>query len=316
VTGRIVLLCALAALAAGVAPWLGAALDPDAAGFVITQLRLPRAVLGALVGASLGLVGAVFQTLFDNPLATPSTVGTTAGASLGALVVLILWPGPPLLGLPLVAVGAFAGALLVTGGIAALAATRRLGMGELLLLGIAVSLGASAVSLGLQVRADAAATFRAVRWSLGSLSTVGWTVPLGLLAPVLLGIVVLLLHGRALEAVAAGAEQAGAQGVDLRRLRAVTLGTGSLLVGVCVAAVGPLAFVGLLVPHVVRLVVGGGPRRLLPLSALVGAGLLPLADGLARVGFPGQELPVGVVTAAVGAPALVALLVGRAMRRR
>ena len=126
----------------------------------------------------------------------------------------------------------------------------------------------------------------------------------------------LLLHGRALEAVAAGAEQAGAQGVDLRRLRAVTLGTGSLLVGVCVAAVGPLAFVGLLVPHVVRLVVGGGPRRLLPLSALVGAGLLPLADGLARVGFPGQELPVGVVTAAVGAPALVALLVGRAMRRR
>jgi len=316
VRGRIALVVLLSVVAAVVAPWLGPALDADAASFVLTQLRLPRAVLGALVGASLGLVGAVFQTLFENPLATPSTVGTTAGASLGALAVLILWPGPALLGLPLVAVGAFLGALLVTGAIAVLAATRRLGMGELLLLGIAVSLAASAISLGLQVRADAAATFRAVRWSLGSLSTVGWTVPLGLLAPVGVGLFVLLLHARALEAVAAGAEQAGAQGVDLRRLRIVTLGVGSLLVGVCVAAVGPLAFVGLLVPHAVRLLVGGGPRRLLPLSTLLGAGLLPLADGLARITIPGQELPVGVVTAALGAPALVALLLGRAARRR
>lgn len=305
---------AVAALA--VAPWLGPLLEADTAGFVILQLRLPRAVLGALIGMALGIVGAVFQVLFDNPLATPSTVGTTAGASLGALAVLVLWPGGPIAGLPLVAIGAFLGASLVTGGIVSLSASRRLSMAELLLLGIAISLGASAVTMGLQVRADAAATFRAVRWSLGSLATVGWWVPAGLALPVLLGVGVLHLQLRAFDAVAAGAEQAGSQGVPLGRLRAVGLGVGSFLVGLAVAAVGPIAFVGLLVPHLVRLVVGGAPRRLLPLSAVVGAGLLPLADGLARVIVPGRELPVGVLTAAIGAPTLVILLVGRARGRR
>lgn len=310
------ILVAIALVALVLSPWLGDGLSADSAGFVLAQLRLPRVALGALVGLSLGLVGAVFQTLFENALATPSTVGTTAGASLGALVVIVLIPVPAVLGLPLVAVGAFVGAAAVTAVVAGLAATRRLAMADLLLFGIAISLGAGAISLGLQVRADASATFRAVRWSLGSLAVVGWEVPLLALLPVVVGSTVLLLQRRALEVVAAGAEQAAAQGVDLRTLRVVALGMGSLLVAVCVAAVGPLAFVGLLVPHAVRLGVGGAPRRLLPLSAVLGAGLLPLADGLARVVLPGQDLPVGVVTAALGAPALVTLLLVRSGRPR
>ncbi|MFK7928531.1 MAG: FecCD family ABC transporter permease [Myxococcota bacterium] len=309
---RIAIVVGVSALALVVAPVLGPSLDPDSASFVLAQLRLPRVVLGALVGMALGVVGAVFQTLFENPLATPSTLGTTAGASLGALAVLVVVPpglgGGWVSGTVLVGMGAFIGAGLVTLGVALLAVSRRVSLADLLLVGIAVSLAAGAVSLGLQVRADAATTYRAVRWSLGSLSTVGWWVPLGLAPVVVLGTLPLFGFTRALEAVSAGAEQAAAQGVSLRRLRWVALSAGSLVVGSCVAAVGPLAFVGLVVPHIVRLVVGDAPRRLLPLSAVVGAAFLPLADGLARVLVPGQDLPVGVLTAAIGAPALIALL--------
>lgn len=308
------LVIALAVVGFVVGMLLGDLPTPEAMAFVVLELRLPRAVLGALVGLALGLVGAVFQVLFENPLATPSTVGTTAGASLGALAVILLWPGGAWLGLPVVAVGAFFGALLVTFGILALAAWRQLAIADLLLLGIAVSLGTSALSLGLQVQADGQQLLRAVRWSLGSLATVGWGVPSLLALPVIVGAIVLVAQQRPLQTLAAGSERAQAQGVDLQRLRIVSLGVGSFLVGCCVAAAGPLAFVGLLVPHLVRAVVGGAPRRLLPLSAVAGAGLLPLADGLARVVVPGQDLPVGVLTAAIGAPVLVLLLAAR--RRR
>lgn len=314
-TGRVLWLVGFTLAALVASPWLGPPLEADTASFVLVQLRLPRAALAALVGLALGLVGAVFQTLFENPLATPSTLGTTAGASVGALAVLVLWPASWSLGLPAVGVGAFVGAAVVTAAVGALAATRRVSMADLLLIGIAVSLAAGALNLGLQVRADAATTYRAVRWSLGSVATVGWWVPLGLAPIVLLGSAGMLAFTRSFEAVAASAGGAWAQGVDLRRLRVIALGLGSLVVGACVAAVGPLAFVGLLVPHAVRLVIGGAPRRLLPLSAVVGAGFLPLADGLSRVLLPGQDLPVGVLTAALGAPALVALLLLRTRGR-
>ncbi|MEZ4241714.1 MAG: iron chelate uptake ABC transporter family permease subunit [Myxococcota bacterium] len=207
--------------------------------------------------------------------------------------------------------GAFLGALAVTAAVASLAASHRVELADLLLAGIAVSLAASALSLGLQATADAATTFRAVRWSLGSLATIGWDAPLLLLPAVVAAGAVLLTQLRALQTLAAGAHQAATQGVNVRRVRAVCLTAGSVLVGAVVAAVGPLAFVGLLVPHLVRQVHGHAPRSLLPLSAVAGAGLLPLADGLARVVVPGRELPVGVVTALVGAPTLLALLVAR-----
>ncbi len=277
--------------------------------FVFSMLRLPRAVLGAFVGFALGLVGASYQILFNNPLASPSTVGTTAGASLGALAVILLGSGGFTLGLPAVAVGAFLGAAGVTALISGLASWRALSTADLLLLGIAISLGSSAVSLGLQVRADGQQTLQAVRWSLGSLATIGWGTPLMLCVPTLVagGLVVALW--RPLQAMAVSGEQAESQGVQEQRVRMLVLGLGSLLVGCAVAASGPIAFVGLLVPHLVRGVVGFAPRRLLPGAAIAGAGLLPFADGLARVAIPGADLPVGVMTAALGAPALVVLLI-------
>lgn len=303
-----VLLFGLLGLA--VSPFLGPALDGPSAAFVLQELRLPRALLGAVIGAALAAVGAAYQVVLENPLATPSTMGTTAGAALGALAVIVLAPdGVGAMG---VGLGAFVGATAVSLGVATLAAQHRLRTEELLLAGVAVMLGAGAATTGLQLQADAAATLASVRWSLGSLSVVGWSRPLGLLPVVVLGLLLLFVHGRALQALVAGADRAATQGVDVVRVRTVVLLVGSLLVAACVAVSGPIAFVGLVVPHLARrLGVGGGPIRLLPASAVLGMGFLPLADGLARLALPARDLPVGVVMAVLGAPTLLALLLQR-----
>jgi iron complex transport system permease protein len=303
--GRIAALVLVSVAAVLISPWIGASLSEEHGAFVLWNLRLPRVALGVLVGASLGLTGAAFQAVLENPLATPSTIGTTAGASLGALAVLVL--GGPV-GVVWVGIGAFMGAAVVSLLVAVLATSPRFRMEDLLLAGIAVGVGAGALSTGLQLQADASTTLAAVRWSLGSLATVGPSRPLVVLPFAVVGAVGILLQLRALQALVAGHERAASQGVDVVRVRTLVLGLGSLSVGGCVAACGPISFVGLVVPHLVRLVVDGGPRVIVPLSAVVGAGFLPLCDGLARVIVPGQELPVGVLTAMLGAPTLVWLL--------
>jgi iron complex transport system permease protein len=297
----------LTAAALLVAPWLGHDLGTHA-DFVLWQLRLPRVGLGAAVGGVLAGVGAAFQVVLHNPLATPSTIGTTAGASLGALAALVLLPGA---WGPVVAASALAGALVVTLGVTGLARARGLRTEDLLLAGVAVGLAAGALTTGLQVQADAAATLAAVRWSLGSLATVGW-VPAAAMAAVLgLTAAVIGRDLRALQTMSLGSDRAEAAGVDVAATRARVLGIGSAAVGCAVATTGPIGFVGLIVPHLVRLIAGGAPRTLIPLSAVAGAGFLPLCDGIARVALPGRELPVGVLTAALGAPTLLALLLRR-----
>jgi len=283
----------------------------DSADFILWQLRVPRVVVGALVGAILGIVGAAYQTIFGNPLATPSTVGTTAGAVLGALAAVVLLGGGTVGGVPVLALAAFAGALAVTLVVALVASSGRASTSDVLLAGIAITLAASALASGLQFQADMAATFQAVRWSLGHLGQLGfegaWT-----LAPFAgVTLVVTLSQTRALDAMVAGDTLAQTQGVDVLRVRTLVLAVGALGVGATVALCGPIAFVGLIVPHLVRLWLTGSRRVLLPMSALVGAAMLVLCDGLARVVIPGRELPVGVLTAALGAPLLLWLVVRR-----
>jgi iron complex transport system permease protein len=289
---------------------MGASLSGQHGAFILQELRFPRVCLGAIVGAMLGLTGAVYQAVFDNPLATPSTVGTTAGAALGALTVMVLFPGGGS-SLPLVSIAAFGGALLVTFAIAAIAASGRARINDVLLAGIAISLAAGAITTGLQFQADIAATFEAVRWSLGQLTQVGWQGVQLLLPVVVFCCVVLLANTRALESMIGGEERAHAQGVDVRRTRSVCLATGALGVGAVVAWCGPIAFVGLIVPHLVRLSLGPTRRVLFPMSALTGAAFLVLCDGLARLVMPDHDLPVGVVTAMLGAPLLVWLVTRR-----
>jgi iron complex transport system permease protein len=297
-------------LVLALAPWMGGDLSEDHGRFILLQLRVPRVVMGAVVGAMLGLTGAVYQALFDNPLATPSTVGTTAGAALGALAVLVLVPAG-MTQLPLVSLAAFAGALAVTFAIAAIAASGRARINDVLLAGIAITLATGAITTGLQFQADMASTFEAVRWSLGHLTQVGYQGVQVLVPIALVCCGILLAQTRALEAMLGGEERAHAQGVNIRRTRTLCLAVGAVGVGACVAWCGPIAFVGLIVPHLIRLGVGPTRRILFPMSALGGAAFLVLCDALGRWWMPHADLPVGVVTASVGAPLLTWLVTRR-----
>ncbi len=292
------------------APQIGH-LDADTGSFVLWQLRVPRVLLGALVGSTLSVVGAAYQTLFENPLAEPGTTGTMAGATLGALAVIILAPTLASMGIAPVAVAAFLGALAVSLTVSAMASSGRASIHDVLLVGIALTLASGALTTGLQVQADMAATFRAVRWSLGSLSQVGYAGVVGLLPLAALAQGAILSQVRALDALVGGEDLAHAQGVDVRRVRALVLGAGALGVGGCVAACGPIAFVGLVVPHLVRRTLGAERRVLLPMSAVVGAAFLVTCDVAARLAWSGREIPVGALTAAIGAPALLALVLRR-----
>jgi iron complex transport system permease protein len=294
------------ALLAG-AVLVGPALSGARGDFILWELRVPRVAVGALVGGTLALVGAAFQTLFANPLATESTVGTTAGATLGALCALA-FDVPASGSFSVLFAAAFGGALLASALVALVAASGRARVADVLLAGIAVSVATGALSMGLQYVSDSRALVAAARWSLGQLPQVGYTgvvVLLPVMVPVWVG---LLALSRALHTYSFGEELAHARGVNVPRLRLFVLGLGSLAVAGAVAWCGPIAFVGLLVPHLVRLAVGPSLHRLLPLSLFAGAGFLVACDTLARSLVPGRELPVGVVTATLGAPGLVLLL--------
>ncbi len=308
---RIAILIGLAVMVVALAPLVGGGLDSEHASLILWQLRVPRVLVGLLVGGTLSLVGAAFQLIFGNPLATPSTVGTTAGAVVGALLALVIGLPGMVAGVPLLPLAAFAGALSASLVVATLAASGRAHMNDVLLAGIAVSLAAGAVSAGLQYTADMGARFAAIQWSLGHLPQVGYRGLLVLLPFVVVTWIVLLASTRGLHALTGGEALAHAQGVNVARLRVLVLGSGALGVAATVAWCGPISFVGLLVPHLVRLAVGHSPRVLLPMSVIWGGAFLVLCDLLARVALPGRELPVGVITAALGAPALLGLLVHR-----
>ena len=293
--------------------WIGPSFSGETRDFVLFELRLPRLLVGALVGATLSISGAAFQAVFNNALATPSTVGTTAGATLGALLALSLDVGGGVWGVSLLTASAFGGALVTTLLVSGLAGSGRLSKNDVLLAGIAVTLAASALASGVQFASDARALVAAAQWSLGQLPQVGYR-GVFLIAPFALTTLLgLLALGRPLQSLALGEDLAQAQGVNVTRLRFLVLLLASLGVAACVAWCGPIAFVGLIVPHIVRLLVGPNLRSLLPLSFIGGAAFLVACDAIARALLPGRELPVGVITAALGAPALV-FLVSRSRR--
>ena len=305
--GRIAAVAVLSLALVAIAALVGPSLEGARGEFIFWELRVPRVLVGALVGGTLSLVGASFQTLFANPLATESTVGTTAGATLGALSALAL-AVPSSGAYPVLFIAAFAGALLASFAVALVASSGRARLGDVLLAGITVTLATSALSTGLQYISESHALIDAARWSLGALPQVGYTGVL-ILVPIVVPIwIALLLLTRALQTFAFGEELAHARGVDVRKLRFLVLGLGSLAVAACVAWCGPIAFVGLVVPHLVRLAVGPALGRLLPLSLLGGGAFLVTCDAVARSLVAGRELPVGVVTATLGAPSLVLLL--------
>lgn len=285
--------------------------EPTAAA-IFWQLRLPRVLLALLAGAGLAVSGLGFQTLFRNELAEPYTLGVASGAALGAVLALRLEESAALLGLPVVALASFAGALGATALVVGLALRRRdTATSTLLLAGIAVSLSCSAIILFLQYLADSTQTFRMVRWMMGGLSVVGYGEVLWV-APWVLGGAALLLYLRwDLNLLLLGEELASSRGVDLGRLRLKVLLAASLMIGALVAVAGPIGFVGLMVPHILRRWVGHDHLYLAPACVLGGGAFLVLCDLAARTIMAPAELPVGVLTALLGGPFFLWLLIWR-----
>ena len=282
---------------------------------VLLQLRLPRVALAALVGAGLAVSGAAYQGVFRNPLADPYLLGAAAGAGLGATLVIAHVPATSLGPVGLVPLAAFAGALLGVGAALLLGTAARVShSATLLLAGVAVaSFLAAAQTLVQQQNTD---DLRAVYgWLLGQLGRAQWSDVVLVLPYLGAACLVLLLCGRALDVLAVGDDEARSLGVHPGRLRLLVVVAASLATASAVAVSGLIGFVGLVVPHVVRRLVGGSHARVLPVSLLAGGAFLVLADLVARVALAPAELPIGVVTAFVGAPFFAGLLWTGARRR-
>ncbi|MET4783407.1 putative F420-0 ABC transporter permease subunit [Glaciihabitans sp. UYNi722] len=274
---------------------------------IVWQLRLPRVLTAAAVGAGLAISGAVMQALTRNPLADPYLLGLSSGASLGAVAVLLLGIAV------LLPVAAFLGAMLALGLTLLLASSLgRITPSRTVLAGIAVSALASAVTSLVIFWTVTGDSYREILgWLLGSLSGARWPeVAIAFAAIVIAGLPI-MLSGRILDAFAFGDTSAAALGINVNSTRWILLAATALLTGAMVSVSGSIGFVGLILPHAVRLLVGPRHRALLPLSAIVGAIFLIWADTAARSVFEPRELPVGIVTAIIGAPIFAILLTRR-----
>ena len=276
---------------------------------ILWQIRVPRAILGAAVGASLGLAGAALQGLMRNPLVEPGLVGVSGGASLGAVIA--FYSGAVTSFPASVPLAGFAGALVVTAVLAGLAATGTR-VAVLVLFGVALSsLTGGLTALALNLAPSPFAVMEIVFWLLGSLADRSMQHVVLALPAMAVGWAILLSAGRGLEALTLGEAAAQSLGIDMRRLTlTVILGT-ALAVGPAVAVTGTIGFVGLVVPHLIRPWVGSRPGSVLWGSALGGAALLTAADLLVRIAPTFVQLKVGVVTSLIGAPFFMLLLLRR-----
>ena len=282
---------------------------------VLLELRLPRVLLASLVGAGLAVSGAAYQGVFRNPLADPYLLGAAAGAGLGATLVIAYSPVQSVGPIGIVPLAAFVGALIGVG--CALALGTVAGGSHsptLLLAGIAIAafLAAAQTLVQQQNTEDLREIYG---WLLGQLGRSQWSDVLLVLPYLVVACTVLLFCGRALDVLAVGDDEASSLGVHPGRLRLVVILAASLATAAAVAVSGLIGFVGLVVPHIVRRLVGGSNARVLPMSLLVGGAFLVLCDLVARVVLSPAELPIGVVTAFIGAPFFAGLLWAGARRR-
>jgi iron complex transport system permease protein len=302
--------CALVALYAGGQKIDFSQLRSDhLARVLFFRLRLPRVVMAALVGASLAVAGAALQALFRNPLADPATLGVSGGGAVGAAIAIAFGLGERVSGVPLIFIAAFAGSM------AAFLVVHRISRGgsmllpgALLLAGVVVNLIASAAVLTIQYVTDPSRALEILRWIIGSLDVVGFDIIWRMLIFLVPCWLLLLAFARDLHLLAMGEDAAGSLGVNVQRCEVLIHLVCSLLVGVTVAVGGSIAFVGLIVPHAVRLLFGEDVRIVLPGSILLGAAFLIAADMVARTILAPNELPVGAITALLGGPAFLWLL--------
>ena len=309
--------CVLAPLVGTTSISLTRALDPsipfdqnvDAQIFFVA--RLPRVLAGALVGSALASAGVVFQAMLRNPLATPFTLGVSAGASLGAMLVIIFGGALALGPLSTVPAASLVGAAAATAVVYWLA-TRHghaISTSVLLLAGVTLNSFLSAIIMFVQYLADFAQIYRAARWIMGDLDIGGYDALIASLPLVVAAFALFALLPSSLNLLSVGKDAAAARGVDVPRAQRLAFFSASLATSAAVSLAGPIGFIGIVVPHLVRLLVGVDHRIVLPASALFGAAFLVACDVLARTILAPVEVPVGIVTAMIGGPFFLWLLV-------
>lgn len=276
---------------------------------IITQLRLPRVVLAASIGAALSVTGAAFQSVFKNPLADPYTVGASSGGALGAAVAIVVKSRASISGFSLVSLAAFAGALAATYTVYTLGKIKgKFSTTSIVLSGIALNSMLSAL-LSLILMFNREEMAQILFWTMGSFSAAGWNQVLAALPGIVIGIIIVYVYSRDLNIMLLGEESARHLGVDTNRLKKIMLFTGALITGLAVSASGIIGFVGIITPHIVRIILGPDNRVMIPFTAVGGAIFLVAADGLSRILIPPVEIPVGILTSAVGGPFFVYLLI-------
>jgi len=279
---------------------------------VFWHIRIPRVIAAFLAGSGLAISGMAFQALFRNPLATPFTLGVSGGAAFGAALYVRLGLSFAFLGISGSTLSAFAGAFGVI--ILVYALTRAKGgfaTPTLLLAGVALSFFLSSMILALQYSASLHDSFRLVRWLMGGLGMVGYDAPLNLFPIVVAGAVIIFMVRNELNLLTIGEDIAMSRGLDVPRVKQIIFFAVSLMVGGIVAVCGPIGFVGMMAPHICRLLVGADHRHLYPATLLFGGAFLTLCDIISRTAFAPAEIPVGVITALIGGPFFLYLLLRR-----
>jgi len=275
--------------------------------------RLPRTLAGACVGALFASAGVVFQGLLRNPLATPFTLGVSTGAALGAVLAITFNLSLAFMGISAVPVAAFAGSLMAVAIVYALAQARHRGLSTtvLLLAGVTMNAFFSAMILFVQYFASFADTYRTLRWLMGDLDVASYQPILAAVPTMAVAFAVFAWLARPLNLLSLGPDSAESRGLDVARAQRAAFFSASLATGAAVSIGGPIGFVGIIIPHLVRLLVGPDHRLVLPASALFGAAFLVACDLVARTILAPVELPVGIITALIGGPFFLWLLIRR-----
>jgi len=307
----LIIIALVTLLILSISPYLGLNVaDADIQHHILTQLRLPRVLFAFVAGAGLALCGMVFQAMFHNPLATPFTLGVASGASLGAAIYVYLGFSFTLLGLDGGAFAAFIGALIAISFVYSISRYQNGFSPETLLLtGVAISFFFSSLILFTQYLSNLTDSFQILRWLMGSLTTVGYRDILQLLPFVSICVAAILWLTRELNLLMAGDDIALSRGVPVQHIRYSLFFVTSLCVGAIVALCGPIGFIGMMVPHICRLLIGSDHRWLAPASLLFGGSFLIVCDTISRLIIAPAEIPVGVITTLLGGPFFLWLLI-------
>ncbi|OFW43288.1 MAG: iron ABC transporter [Acidobacteria bacterium RIFCSPLOWO2_12_FULL_67_14b] len=287
-------------------PW-----DQNVDAQIFFVARLPRVLSGAIVGASLASAGVVLQAMLRNPLATPFTLGVSAGAALGAMIAIAIGLDLGAMGVSSVPIASFAGSLVAIAIVYFLASSQKRGLSTnvLLLAGVTLNSFFSALILFVQYMADFTQSFRAVRWLMGDLDVGSYSPILAAIPFIVAAFAVFAILPRTLNLLTMGENVAAARGVEVIRAQRWAFLSASLATGAAVSLGGPIGFIGIVVPHLVRLMVGSDHRIVLPAATLFGAAFTVLCDLTARTIMAPMELPVGIITALIGGPFFLWLLV-------